>query len=99
VQVALKMIETSGKKLRKSEPAVTYFRTSSASNVGESRDTIERQQPTVFSFANQKGLRVLDEFYDAAVSGADAIEDRPGFAALLDCIRNNGVRNSLAHAE
>jgi DNA invertase Pin-like site-specific DNA recombinase len=31
----------------------------------------------------------------AAISGADAIEDRPGFASLLDRIENNGVRTVL----
>jgi DNA invertase Pin-like site-specific DNA recombinase len=34
-------------------------------------------------------------FYDPAVSGSDAIEDRPGFAALLDRIENNGVRTVI----
>ena len=35
---------------------------------------------------------MVGEFYDAAVSGADPIETRPGFAALLDRIEGNGVR-------
>ena len=35
---------------------------------------------------------LVEEFYDAAVSGSDAIEDRPGFAALLDRIEATGVR-------
>jgi DNA invertase Pin-like site-specific DNA recombinase len=39
--------------------------------------------------------QIVDEFYDAAVSGSDAIEDRPGFAALLDRIENNGVRTVI----
>ena len=34
----------------------------------------------------------MAEFYDAAVSGADPIQDRPGFAALLDRIEGNGIR-------
>src|SRR4051812_5577766 len=33
--------------------------------------------------------------YDPAVSGADPIEARPGFAALLDRIESNGVRTVL----
>jgi DNA invertase Pin-like site-specific DNA recombinase len=32
-----------------------------------------------------------DWFYDAAVSGADPIEGREGFARLLDRIEGNGV--------
>ena len=43
----------------------------------------------------RQNLRVVGEFYDAAVSGSDAIEDRPGFAALLDRIENNGVRTVI----
>jgi DNA invertase Pin-like site-specific DNA recombinase len=34
----------------------------------------------------------VQEFYDAAVSGADVIEDRPGFADMLARIDGNGVR-------
>ncbi len=37
----------------------------------------------------------MDEFYDAAVSGTDPIESRPGFAALLDLIEGNGVRTVI----
>jgi DNA invertase Pin-like site-specific DNA recombinase len=33
----------------------------------------------------------VDEFYDAAISGADPIESRPGFAAILEWIEGNGV--------
>jgi hypothetical protein len=35
---------------------------------------------------------VVDWFNDPAVSGADPIETRPGFGALLDRVENNGVR-------
>ena len=37
----------------------------------------------------------MAEFCDAAVSGADPIQDRPGFAALLDRIEGNGVRTVI----
>tara|TARA_Y100000031_G_C8139635_1_gene346947 strand:- start:4 stop:552 length:549 start_codon:yes stop_codon:yes gene_type:complete len=40
-------------------------------------------------------LEVTACFYDAAVSGADAIEDRPGFNALLTAIESNGVRTMV----
>ena len=38
---------------------------------------------------------MVEEFYDAAVSGADPIETRAGFAALLDRIEGNGVRTVI----
>jgi DNA invertase Pin-like site-specific DNA recombinase len=38
---------------------------------------------------------VVDWFYDAAVKGADAVTDRPGFAAMLDRIAGNGVRTVI----
>ena len=42
-----------------------------------------------------RGYDLVGEFYDAAVSGADAIETRAGFAALLDRIEGNGVRTVI----
>ena len=42
-----------------------------------------------------KGGEVVEEFYDADVSGADPIETKPGFSALLDRIEGNGVRTVL----
>ena len=38
------------------------------------------------------GYALVGEFYDAAVSGADPIETRPGFAAMLERIEADGVR-------
>ena len=38
---------------------------------------------------------IVDWFYDAAVSGADLIEVRPGFAELLARIADNGVRTII----
>ena len=35
---------------------------------------------------------VETEFYDAAVSGADPVTERPGFLAMLQRIAANGVR-------
>jgi hypothetical protein len=40
------------------------------------------------------GYTITAEFYDAAVSGADPVAERPGFKAMLDRIAGNGVRSS-----
>lgn len=44
------------------------------------------------------GLNARIEFYDAAVSGADPVADRKGFAAMLDRIAGNGVRTILVES-
>jgi DNA invertase Pin-like site-specific DNA recombinase len=75
--------------------AVAYLRTSSASNVGGDKDSDKRQRAAIAAFARAQGYEMVDEFYDAAVSGADPIETQPGFAALLDRIEGNGVRTVL----
>ena len=72
--------------------AIAYLRTSSAANVGADKDSERRQRDAIERYAKSAGFEVVAEFYDAAVSGADPIQDRPGFAALLDCIEGNGVR-------
>ena len=41
------------------------------------------------------GYELVGEFNDAAVSGADHIETRPGFAAMLAYIASNGVRTII----
>jgi len=40
----------------------------------------------------------VGEFYDAAVSGADPIAERPGFKAMLDRIAGNGVRTIIVES-
>src|SRR5262249_33317363 len=79
-------------KQRKSVEAVAYLRTSSATNVGQDKDSEKRQRATIERFAKRSGYLVVGWFYDAAVSGSDDIKTRPGFAALLDRIEGNGVR-------
>lgn len=70
--------------------ALSYLRTSSAANVGGDSDA--RQREAIERFALASGYTVVGEFYDAAVSGADPIESRPGFSAMLERIEGNGVR-------
>ena len=77
---------------RKRVEAVAYLRTSSAANAGPDKDSDKRQRATIGAFARGNGYVIVDEFYDAAVSGADPIGERPGFKAMLDRIAGNGVR-------
>jgi len=83
------------KSRQKTVPAVAYYRTSSAANVGVDKDTLKRQRAAVESFAKANSYQLVDQFYDPAVSGADPIEDRPGFSALLDRIEANGVHTVI----
>jgi hypothetical protein len=73
-------------------PAIAYLRTSSAANVGADRDSDTRQRAAIEGFAKRAGFELVGEFYDAAASGKDPIEGRPGFKALLDRVVGNGVR-------
>ena len=65
--------------------ALAYLRTSSAANVGEDKDSDKRQMAAIELFASRAGFEiVLPPYYDAAVKGADPVESRPGFKALLE---------------
>jgi DNA invertase Pin-like site-specific DNA recombinase len=75
--------------------AVAYLRTSSAANVGADKDNDRRQREAIEAFARRAGYEIVGEYYDAAVSGADPITSRPGFAAMLERIAGNGVRTII----
>ena len=75
--------------------AVAYLRTSSAANVGADRDSDKRQRAAIEAYAKAAGITITETFYDAAVSGADPVDTRPGFAAMLKLIESNGVRTII----
>jgi DNA invertase Pin-like site-specific DNA recombinase len=75
--------------------AFAYYRTSSGANVGEDKDTLKRQRAAVEAYALKHGIELVGEEYDAAVSGADPLEAREGFVALLSRIAGNGARTIL----
>src|SRR5262245_47963101 len=72
--------------------ALAYLRTSSAADYGEGKDGDKRQRNAITAFAKDAGYELVETFYDAAVSGADPIDTRPGFRALLESLVGNGVR-------
>jgi DNA invertase Pin-like site-specific DNA recombinase len=80
---------------KKRVEAVAYFRTSSATNVGADKDSDKRQHDAIRAYAQRAGYELVAEFYDAAVKGADPVQERPGFALLLERIRGNGVRTII----
>jgi DNA invertase Pin-like site-specific DNA recombinase len=83
------------KTAEKLTPAVAYYRTSSAANVGADKDSLARQRAAVAAYAKARGLGIVREFDDAAVSGADPIDRRPGFVALLGYLHADGARTIL----
>ncbi|MCK1413266.1 recombinase family protein [Bradyrhizobium sp. CW4] len=80
---------------RAKQAAVAYIRTSSAANVGADKDSDKRQRAAIEGYVKRAGFDLAGEFNDVAVSGADPIESRAGFAALLDRIESNGVRTVI----
>ena len=75
--------------------ACAYYRTSSATNVGNDKDSLNRQQDTVRAYAAAQGIRIGEEYYDAAVSGADPVDSRPGFSDMVAYMLGNGARTVL----
>jgi DNA invertase Pin-like site-specific DNA recombinase len=75
--------------------AVAYMRTSSATNVGQDKDSLARQESAVRGYAARNDIEIVDQYYDAAVSGADPLDQREGFKLLLQRITGNGVRTIL----
>jgi DNA invertase Pin-like site-specific DNA recombinase len=75
--------------------AVAYLRTSSATNIGLGKDTDQRQRLAIQAYAEQASIDLVGEYYDAAVSGADPVDQREGFAAMLQWIAANDVHTVI----
>ena len=78
--------------------ALAYLRTSSATNVGADKDSDKRQLAAIQAYAHANGIEIIATYYDAAVSGADPVTERPGFAQMLNHIAGNGVRMILVES-
>jgi DNA invertase Pin-like site-specific DNA recombinase len=75
--------------------AIAYFRTSSETNIGEGKDSTERQRQAVAKYAKVGGYDIIAEYSDDGVKGADPVDTRPGFAAMIAHIAGNGVRHII----
>jgi len=78
--------------------AVAYLRTSSGANVGPDKDSDKRQRAAIASFAKRAGFTLVDEFCDAAVSGGDPVDQRPGFAQMLQRLAANGAKTIIVES-
>jgi len=81
-----------GKEVKR---AVAYLRTSSRANVGADRDSHKRQRAAIEAYAKAAGFEIVETFFDAAVSGADPVADRPDFADMLAALSANGARTII----
>src|SRR5262245_20179720 len=80
------------------QSAVAYLRTSSAANVGADKDSDKRQRAAIEAFAKRAGFTLVGEYYDAAVSGADRVDQRPGFAEMLRHLAANGAKTTIVES-
>ena len=69
--------------------AAAYLRTSSAANVNG--DSAHRQNAAIMQYGARAGVEVVACFYDAAVSGADQVGTRKGFAAMMAFCEEYGI--------
>jgi DNA invertase Pin-like site-specific DNA recombinase len=80
------------------KPAVAYLRTSSAANVGADKDSDKRQRAAIEAYAKRAGFTLVAEYYDKAVSGADRIDDRPGFREMLQHLASNRAKTIIVES-
>ena len=59
------------------------------------KDSLARQKSAVEAYASANDIEIAGEFYDAAIKGSDAVNERPDFQKMLTAIAGNGVRTIL----
>jgi uncharacterized membrane protein (DUF4010 family) len=79
------------------EAAVAYYASLGVTveRVMTDRDTLKRQRAAVSAFAKAAGYHIIAEYSDDGARGADPVDQRAGFAAMLKHIASNGVRTVL----
>ena len=76
--------------------AVAYLRTSLATNVDG--DSHARQLAAIEAYAKSANVEIVAVYTDDAVKGADAIDNRPGFNAMMERLLSNGVRTIICES-
>ena len=77
--------------------AVGYLRTSSQINAGD-KGSQARQRAAIKAYAEANGLEIVKWYFDAGISGAMPISDRPQFSAMLDRLLSNGTKIIVTEA-
>jgi len=62
------------------------------------KDSDKRQRAAVEAYAKTTGYEIVGEFYDAAVSGADPVSERSGFAEMLERLMSNGAKTIIVES-
>jgi DNA invertase Pin-like site-specific DNA recombinase len=78
--------------------AIMYTRTSSASNIGDDKDSKPRQEERIHAYAKAKGLMIKKSFDDPAVSGTDPLVCRPGFAQAVQFCQAQHIKTILVES-
>ena len=87
-------MDTNSLKCRQTQ-CMLYLRTSSsAAHVGDEKDSEPRQREKCTAWTRRKGWKVVDEFRYPAVSGADALVLRKGFAI---CVEYYCLKHGIEH--
>ena len=74
-----------------STKCVSYYRTSSLSNVGEEKDSLKRQKYVVHRFCNNNGYEIENEFYET-LRGDGEILTRPKFMEMMEYCDSNDIK-------
>ena len=74
---------------------VSYLRTSSLTSSGPDKDSQSRQEGVISAYADQHDYKIMEPAYDEGRSGADPLEDREGFYALLEFCKEHSITTIL----
>ena len=77
-----------------SKKCVSYYRTSSLTNVGSEKDSLKRQKSVVHRFCKNNGYDISDEFYET-MTGDSEILSRPKFVEMLDFCHSTNVKTII----
>jgi len=77
--------------MEKRQNAIAYYRTSSATNVGDDKDSQHRQRRAVRAYAKENNIRLVGEFYDACVSGEMPLVERESWAGMSEIMEEEGI--------